>query len=207
MHLAFTYTVEKDVENFIKGTKSVNNPKPTRLQRLYIEKHGEEITEAKVKAFIENYLQENNIDTKTEETRLTGNWTAIENTFIERVEKIFGLHYPAATITAYLTTNSRCTYNIAENYFFVDFGIQPLKASSGRMTQPRVAEQWSYDYKNPNATVMHELLHFYTFHAFHSKLEQQGILKQAYNDIKESLTELLNVEFADLMKGARRAGC
>ena len=53
---------------------------------------------------------------------------------------------------------------------------------------------------------MHELLHFYTWHAFGKKLLDEGLSKLAYNDIKESLTELLNLEFSDLMSGKQDTG-
>ncbi len=46
---------------------------------------------------------------------------------------------------------------------------------------------------------MHELLHFYTWHAFHEELDNKGVSKEKYNDIKESLTELLNLDFKELM--------
>ena len=48
---------------------------------------------------------------------------------------------------------------------------------------------------------MHELLHFYTWYAFHDELMGHGVDEKRYNDIKESLTELLNLEFPDLMAG------
>jgi hypothetical protein len=53
---------------------------------------------------------------------------------------------------------------------------------------------------------MHELLHFYTWHALHDDLIAVGIDENQYNDIKESLTILLNTEFADLMDGAQDDG-
>ncbi len=48
---------------------------------------------------------------------------------------------------------------------------------------------------------MHELLHFYTWQTLHDELVGQGIDEKRYNDVKESLTELLNIEYADLMGG------
>jgi hypothetical protein len=53
---------------------------------------------------------------------------------------------------------------------------------------------------------MHELLHFYTWHTFGKKLLDQGLLKLVYNNIKESLTEILNLEFSDLMGGKLDSG-
>ena len=45
---------------------------------------------------------------------------------------------------------------------------------------------------------IHELWHFYTWYSVGKKLEKElGNVK--YNDLKESLTVLLNVECADLM--------
>lgn len=52
---------------------------------------------------------------------------------------------------------------------------------------------------------MHELFHFYTWQAFHKTLKK-GFSEERYNDIKESLTELFNLEFADLMGGAKDKG-
>jgi hypothetical protein len=48
---------------------------------------------------------------------------------------------------------------------------------------------------------MHELLHFYTWQVFFEELKRKGLSGLRYNDIKESLTELLNLEFSDLMGG------
>ncbi len=53
---------------------------------------------------------------------------------------------------------------------------------------------------------MHELLHFYTWHVFHDDFITSGKTEAQYNDIKESLTELLNIEFIDLMEGAHDDG-
>ena len=44
---------------------------------------------------------------------------------------------------------------------------------------------------------MHELWHFYTWQRFGSDYETR-LGKQKYNDIKEALTVLLNIECADL---------
>lgn len=80
-----------------------------------------------------------------------------------------------------LAMNSRCTYHIPNKYIFV-----------------------YHNSKSANQTIMHELFHFYTWHVFQNKLNNIVIPKEKYNDIKESLTELLNLEFSDLMD--RRKG-
>ena len=51
-------------------------------------------------------------------------------------------------------------------------------------------------------SIMHELLHFYTLKAFAKRSEELGLTLMQYNDVKESLTVLLNTEFKDLMGDA-----
>ena len=174
----FTYDLEKDVENFLRGTQSINNKAPTELQRLYIEKHGTIYNFEIVRNFIETYIQNSHIDLSSFVTAMERSWRPIEENFISKTEKLFGTTYPVESITAYLSTNSRCTYNIQGSYFFVFLNA-----------------------KSPNAYTMHELLHFYTSYAFHDELVRQGLDEKRYNDIKESLTELLNLEYVDLMRG------
>lgn len=178
MKLHFAYDIEKDIENFINGTRAVNSKKPTKFQIAFSKKYGDNFEAEKVKAFIEEQDKLNGFDANKEIVAIEERWKIAEPIFIERVEQIFDISYPVPIITVYLTHNERCTYNIEENYFFV-----------------RIGSEFS------NNTVMHELLHFYTWHAFGKRLLDEGMSKLAYNDIKESLTELLNLEFFDLMNG------
>ena len=183
MKLHFTYDIEKDIENFINGTRAVNSKKPTKFQTSFSEKYDDNFETVKIKAFIEERDKINGFDADKEIIAIEERWKIAEPIFIERVEKIFGISYPTPIITVYLTHNERCTYNIEQNYFFVKIGSE---FSSN--------------------TLMHELLHFYTWHAFGKKLLDDGLSKLAYNDIKESLTELLNLEFSDLMNGKLDTG-
>ena len=41
MKLHFAYNIEKDIENFIKGTNATNSKKPTKFQISFSEKYGE----------------------------------------------------------------------------------------------------------------------------------------------------------------------
>jgi len=181
MKIAFSYDIGKDAENFIKSAQSANNPKPTKLQEIYIAEQGENLDPAKVKSFLKKYVQENKIDVNMAVSEIDKKWQYVEHEFIRRTENVFG-RYPA-DIHAYLSTNSRCTYNIEQNYFFVFVTS-----------------------KNPNALIMHELLHFYTWRRLHDELIKKGISSEKYNNIKESLTELLNLEYKDLMEGYEDKG-
>lgn len=183
MKLHFAYNIDKDIENFINGTRAVNSKKPTKFQIAFSEKYGDNFETEKVKEFITEQDAITGFDANKEIVIVEERWKIAEPIFIECIEKIFGISYPAPIITVYLTHNERCTYNIEQNYFFV-----------------RIGSEFS------NNTIMHELLHFYTWHAFGKKLLDEGFSKLAYNDIKESLTELLNLEFSDLMNGKPDTG-
>lgn len=178
MKLFFVYDIDKDVENIINGTNALNSKKTTKFQDSFTDKHGKKFEVEKIKEFISEQDRMNDFDAKKEVIEMERRWKKIDENFIKKVELLFHISYPAPTITCYLTHNERCTYNIEQNYFFV-------KINSGFS----------------NNTIMHELFHFYTWHAFGSRLVEEGLSKLAYNDIKESLTELLNLEFSDLLNG------
>ncbi len=177
MKLNFKYDQEKDVENFIKSAKSVNSKKPTGVMQKYIDIYGESFETEKLNEFITEML--NGVDVNQIISDITAKWSAMEDEFIMRSEKIFGCKYQVEEVTVFLTTNSRCTYNTLEKYFFVSI--------------PRADVA--------HVTIMHELLHFYTKEAF-----EDFIPKEKYNDIKEALTVLLNVEYADLMGDKKDEG-
>lgn len=180
MNVIFKYDIDKDVQNFINSTKSVNSKTPTKLFLLFSgeSSNSEVIIESDVKHFIEKYIHKNNINILDKVNELQRRWGDIQTESISRLEGIFKIKYPIEEITAYLTTNERCTYNTKENYFFVNLN-------------------------NPesNRTVLHELFHFYTWYAIQEELDKKGVTALQYNDIKESLTELLNIEFKDLLDG------
>lgn len=145
--------------------------------------NGSDYREQRVRDFLEAYTKKISFNPTASVQKLDNAWQKIAAVFFSRLEQLFKISYPSPHITAYLTTNQRCTYNIFENYFFVNFSS-----------------------KSPSRTIMHELFHFYTWHAFHADLVAAGINEDQYNDVKESLTVLLNTEFVDLMEGAQDDG-
>lgn len=181
--LAFAFDVDKDAENFIRGTKSVNSSVPTKLQAEFIAAHGAAYDEPTVRAFLESHRQKIGFDPDRAIAEAGAKWDAVGAEFFARADRMFSLSAQLAPAVAYLTTNQRCTYDIPAGYFFVHHAA-----------------------KSTNRTVMHELLHFYTWHALYAELTASGMSAAAYNDVKESLTELLNVEFADVMPGVRDEG-
>ena len=176
--ITFTYDLHKDVENIVRAAQSVNNPAPTRLWRAITAQCGEQPTTEEIAAFIRAQDAKESVDWRALCSDMQAQWDRAEVTFVERAQRIFGIALPH-TVTAYITHDQRCTYAIAQHYFFVS-----ATASSVRLI------------------VMHELFHFYTWYAYGRDATARGLSKSTYNNIKEALTVLLNEEFADLLDGA-----
>lgn len=170
--LTFKYDLGKDTENFVKGLSSVNSKVPTKLQEEFSATYGADTSTEAVRKFLEEKGRD--LDFEQKATEIVNRWEPIEAAYISRCEELFGTPIPIGVI-GYITLNQKCTYNWRENYFFIYYGSQ-----------------------NPNKTIMHELLHFYT----HRKYDSLGIESKKFNDIKEALTVLLNIDFANLMAGS-----
>jgi len=192
MNLKFKYNLKKDAENFIDITRikkiEENNLLLTEtrffIYKLYFEKRGQNFNKNKVLDFIKNYINENKIDINQEIKRIKNKWFPINSIFLERAEAIFKTKLPQKKIIVYLTINDICGYNINDCYFFVSLKGQ-----------------------HSNLTIMHELWHFYTWEAYGKKFKRENIIsKEQYYDIKESLTEILNIEFKDLLGDIKDMG-
>jgi hypothetical protein len=180
----FLYDLDKDVINFINSTHSTNNNRPTRLQQEYINVYGTNYTQVDVRKFLSKYIKQLDITTDEYVDHIEKKWRKIEQIYMNRLNHLFNMSYPASLLQAYLATNQRCTYNIPSGYFFV----------------------YMFS-KSTNHIIMHELLHFYTWHAFHDEVFMDaGVSETTYNDVKESLTEILNIDFTDLMDGKQDGG-
>lgn len=183
MKLHFSYDLQKDIENYQKASQSENNRKPTRMQTLYIAEQGESFEEKKLEAFITAYVDKQKLDLVAITEQIKTAWQPYQQEFLKRIESMFGISSPLDVIQVFLTTDTRCSYNIEQGYFFVSVS-RPFQ----------------------NKTIMHELLHFWTWWKFHEEVESKRITDRHYNDVKESLTELLNVEFGDLLGEAHDDG-
>lgn len=177
MQLNFTYEKDKDIWCLInKGKSSNNSQNPTKQYEQLVDKYGENPTKEVASIFIDEYIADNKIDILKSIAHIQKDWESISADFEKRAEAIFGVSLPNK-VTAYLTINSRHPYNISNDFFFV----------SSLPSQSR-------------KTIMHELWHFYTWYGF--GVDQEAKLeKTKYNDLKEALTVLLNVECSDLKKG------
>ena len=175
MKIDFTYNKEKDIWCLLnKGKSSNNSSKPTKIYEQLVEFVGENPDENSTANFIDKYIVDNQIDIEKYIENYNKEFGKISDEFQKIAEKVFGVSLEE-NITAYLTVNTRCPYSIEENSFFVS-------VSNDRLL----------------LTVMHELWHFYTWYKFGAD-EQDRIGKGKYNEAKEALTVLLNIECEHLL--------
>jgi hypothetical protein len=178
MKLNFLYDEDKDIDCLLsKGGGSNNQPgSKTKTYEALLAFTSDIGNRENVREFVRKFINDNKLDPQNNAIVIHSNWDPIETEFQKRAERVFSVSI-ADSISAYLTITGRWPYRFDKNYFFV----------SAKNT-------------NANTTAMHELWHFYTWRRFDREVEQKiGVAK--YNDIKESLTILLNIECSDLMGG------
>ena len=173
--LTFSYNLDKDIWCIAnKGKSSNNSPHPTKIYQEILGRYGINPGNENINDFIEHYLRENKISPESYINKYQDEWTAVSAEYHTRAESVFGIVLPIA-ITVYLTINNRCPYNIGDNLFFVSFPRESVRK-----------------------TIMHELWHFYTWYGLGQ--EQEKLLgNELYNELKESLTVLLNLVCTDLL--------
>lgn len=176
MKVTFKYNQEQDIWCLLKYGKDVNLfPSPTKEYMSLMKEYGEEAKEEEIKIFVEKQISNNNINKEEIIKNFQNDWDEISDEFKKIAENIFGLSL-SEDITAYLTINDRCPYKIKENLFFVRIKNRLLGKK----------------------TTMHELWHFYTWYKF-GIIWRDKLGNKKYNDIKEALTVLLNVECRNLL--------
>lgn len=176
MVLNFIYNRERDINCLLtKGKASNNSSKATKAYELLVQSKGENATEEEAGDFIDGYIAENNIDMSKVAAEYQEYWSVISEEYQRRAEQIFGTSLPN-NVTGYLTINNRCPYSIEDNLFYI---AVPTTSSK--------------------RTMMHELWHFYTWYGL-GATEESKLGKERYNDLKEALTVLLNVECKNLLE-------
>jgi len=185
MNINFEYNIEKDIENFIivAKVKKIKNSslfleeKRFLKYKMYFKKYGPIINKDKLNEFINEYIKKNKINPAQKLKIIENKWMQISKIFWPRAEKIFKTKLPNKQIIGYLTIHNICGYNIRDNYFFIT-----LTSTCS------------------NLIIMHELWHFFTWYSFGKSFKENNVIsKERYYDIKESLTEILNLEFKDLL--------
>jgi len=179
MKITFKYDLEKEYTNLWCGLGSLNRPDelPKLAQEIVdlgIELHDKE----KIMKFFNDKMEAKNIDIKQKLRELKSGWLSIAGEAENRLKKLFNTDIDLGDVTAYLTVSRRCGYNPKERLFFV-----------------------SVNRDEPNSTIIHEILHFYTHNLYEQKFLDAGLSYEDFNDYKEALTFILNTDFHDLLGG------
>lgn len=178
MNLQFSYNRGKDISCLLEyGPGSNNNSNPTKVFEQLIKSEGDNLDRETTSKFIDKYLEEGNYDISEYLEKYQESFDSVGNEFTKIAEKVFDVSVDD-DITAYLTINGRCPYNIEKRYFLVT-----------------ILDKAEY---SPNSIAMHELWHFYTWEKY-GKEEIEKIGFQKYNAVKESLTVILNLECKGIM--------
>jgi len=107
---------------------------------------------------------------------IKSSWKKAENKYFQKLEKITRKKIYTKTFHCYITTIGRCPYNQKENWFMVNI--------------------FSTD---TSTTIAHELMHL-QFHHYFEKEIRKKINEKQFQDLKEALTVLLNIEFKGILK-------
>lgn len=175
MKVVFEYSREKDIWCLVNyGKTSMNSSSTTKVYDLLVKGYGDTPLVENIAMFIDGYLATNNVDIDAYKSKYQSDWNSIADEYRKIAEDVFKIHVDD-TVTAYLTINTRSPYSIESNIFFVKIPSESVRK-----------------------TIMHELWHFYTWYKFGVVWEEK-MGKEKYNEIKEALTVLLNVECKDLL--------
>jgi len=185
LDVRFSYSPRQDAINILCGFRSLNEPALSELERAYLNSPFGRLTHSTALSFVREHVASNAIDTAAAVSRVATIWQPLQTQFVERVEKLFQCTYPRPLIRGYLTIDTKCSYSVERNCFYV------------HLNDP-----------NPAPGIMQQLFQFYLLYAWNGLERHAPILRahRRYDDLSEALTELLNVLFADLMNGAVDAG-
>lgn len=186
--LNFKYNLEKDAWNWVRTAKDKDVfgldwkkevvPIPPHLLEKLVKE-----SQAQGKKLAQDWIQNNKnfsykkelIEKEIEALSLA--WAEKEKIFIERLEKITGKPFKRRRFAGYFTTLFICPYDYEEAWFMVSM--------------------W-HSLPRQIGTICHELLHFHFIDHYRELLLRKGLSEKNFEDLKESLTFLLNVEFTDI---------
>lgn len=181
MKIIFLYDPSREYDNFRRSFYSINHPKASPRQNKFFRQFNE-LTEDNALVFCKQYITENNISIADRLLEIEKKWRQVENEYFKRAEQVFKKSLPKKTISVYLTIHDRCSYNFDRNEFFIHLNLPAT-----------------------NKTIMHELWHWYFYYTVGQKIKNAHGQK-VFNDIKEALTVLLNVIYADVLDGVTDKG-
>jgi hypothetical protein len=181
MRIIFKYDSSREYQNFRLTFRSLNHKRPSARQLEFFKRY-QRLTPVNARRFAQQFCRERNVSPHSALKNIRRQWQSVERLFFQRADRVFRSRLTQQKITVYFTIHDRCSYNLERGYFFIH-GHLP----------------------STNKTIMHELWHWY-FHFTVGATIHKLFGQRAYNDIKESLTVLLNDICSDLMPGVMDVG-
>jgi hypothetical protein len=181
----FQISLLKDAENYYRCANSIPHfgkdftkcIKPEMLEKLKGKKWPEIMGE--IIAILEKGYSKDLSGFKEKLEEIKNKWEKIGAEFFKRLEKITKHKIYNGIFTAYVTTIGRCPYDKDENWFMINI---------------------FWDLDNILTAICHELMHL-QFHYYYEKQLREKISEKQFQDLKEALTVLLNLECSDILKG------
>ncbi len=184
MKTIFIYDPQKEFYNLSAGMNSQNHfgkPSPTVLDMQNLGVNCDD--EHQVQQYFTQLVASLKIDMDNKVADIQTAWFGIEFEAIQRLNRLFEHEPSFSQVTIYLSLNKRSSYNFKDKFFYV-YALNP----------------------STNATIIHELLHFYTYGFLMPEFKKNNIDKSFYNDYKEALTFLINSYFGDLLPNFHDVG-
>lgn len=187
LNLNFSYSREKDALNWVNTAKDINPPFNFSYETSVApisEELLKEIIRLDKKEAVEKVLEYFSSDPakKRQELKeefieyyihtLKNHWQKHGEELTKKIEKIFG-KFKIQKCDVFVTTLYVCDYNYEEKYFYLSL----------------------YHSLAKNFTIIaHELSHFLFYDYFQDYLKEKGVPSDKFQNLKESMTVLLNTE-------------
>ena len=187
LNLNFLYSREKDALNWVNTAKDINPPFNFSYEASVApisEELLKEIIRLDKKEAVKKVLEYFSSGTRKKRqelkeefieyniSALNNHWQKHGEELVKKIEKIFG-KFKIKTCDIFITTLYVCDYNYEEKYFYLSL----------------------YHSLAKNFTIIaHELAHFLFYDYFQSYLKESDVSDDKFQDLKESMTVLLNTE-------------
>ncbi|TSC94534.1 MAG: hypothetical protein Athens101410_768 [Parcubacteria group bacterium Athens1014_10] len=130
-----------------------------------------------IKNYLANFLEKEKKLIKGKIKSFSQEWNKINNTYFDKLSFVLNITIPKNNIyTAYLTNAGSCPFNVPEGWFMV------------RIKDEKV-----------DAIAAHEIMHIEFVRAYGFFCKDLGLPQKRFNDLRESLTVLLNEEFEGIL--------
>lgn len=185
MKLKITYSLEKEIDNYINSLYSFRwhkhgrndiqekllSPFPEDFKKNLKNAKSEKEARAVVREFRSQNLQKTRESYKKIATVLEKAWEREGEKIINKLEKVYGKKFPFSSLTIYLSSIPICPYNYKEKWIM-------MFANTSSENQLRI--------------ILHELNHFMFYYYFANLRRELG--EEKFESLKEALTVLTNPE-------------